>query len=239
MLETINYKGKYIEVDHHYDAENPFEMWDACVPLISKSNYGFRDYSKGQIINYLKGFLTDNQIIHHQKKLLDILAYDWSSYDLDPEEKIDEIRDHFDELNFSQLSKFCNMFKIPCYSGISKGYSQGDWSDIFICETPEYLEISGCQTLTEESMKSGFDLWGYWAWGDVYSYLIDDGDIGSCCGFYGTNHEESGLLEHAKEDIDAYYQNNKNQRFKKLKSLIKNNVPYQYRFDIINQFEIA
>ena len=54
--------------------------------------------------------------------------------------------------------------------------------------------------------KQACELYNQWANGSVYYYLIetDAGERFSCGGFYGYDHNESGLLESAQEDIDCY-----------------------------------
>mgnify|MGYP001601435365 CR=1 FL=1 len=65
--------------------------------------------------------------------------------------------------------------------------------------------------------------------GEVYGYRVKDKngeDIeGGCWGFYGYDHEKSGLLEAAKEDIAG----DKRQKADKLKTWIKNRVPLERR----------
>ena len=49
--------------------------------------------------------------------------------------------------------------------------------------------------------------------GDVYGYTIEtkDGFVDSCWGFYGDDHEKSGLLEHAHNAVDCYLAEKKKQ----------------------------
>ena len=59
-------------------------------------------------------------------------------------------------------------------------------------------------------MDATIELYSAWAWGDVYgvSEIVDEQgnelEDGSCWGFYGTDHEKTGLLEHAKSVIDCH-----------------------------------
>lgn len=76
--------------------------------------------------------------------------------------------------------------------------------------------------VTTEVLRGTIDLYGAWAWGDCYGYIIervhldDDGDVDdelteeleSCWGYYGSDHGDSGLEESAlaacpKEDHRA------------------------------------
>lgn len=110
---------------------------------------------------------------------------------------------------------------IPCYNGQSNGYSQGDSALVLAIATPAWCEKVGCAKEHQESAcKGAFDLYSSWAWGDVYGVseihapgiTDEDGDEtegeeledGSCWGFYGRDHEESGLIDHARSVIDSH-----------------------------------
>ena len=98
---------------------------------------------------------------------------------------------------------------IPCLNEQSNGYSQGDSTLVLVILTPEWVKMVGVDKEHFEScMRGSFNLYSAWAWGDVYgiSRIIDpDGDElddGSVWGFYGSDHEENGLLESARGTID-------------------------------------
>lgn len=110
---------------------------------------------------------------------------------------------------------------IPCYNGQSNGYCQGDSTLVLAIATPAWCEKVGCYDEHRESnCKGAFDLFSAWAWGDVYGVseihapgiTDEDGDEtegeelpdGSCWGFYGRDHEESGLMDHARSIIDSH-----------------------------------
>jgi len=238
-METEIYKGYEIEIDNTDYAENPFEQWDGNVPLISKHGDGGTDYSKGNINSYLETFFTDNQIVRHQKKIAEIFNIDlqyFKDYEFSKDDKISDIRSAIYESNdFKELEEFCQLAKIPHLRTSRNGYSQGDWSELFICETPQFLEETGCTSLTDEMMKAGADLYGFWAFGDVYSFnipAIED----ACSGFYGTDHEKSGLMEEAKSSIDSHIKYVTKNKFKKIKELIKAKVSLIYRRAILEEF---
>ena len=80
--------------------------------------------------------------------------------------------------------------------------------------------------------------------GNVYGYKAEHperGHIDGCYGFYGYDHEKSGLLAEAESMIEydirereTGYKEACRSHFNKLKQLIKNRVPLHYRpvFDI-------
>lgn len=236
---TETYKGIEIEIEYDQYAENPFEKWDGCTPLISVSNNGQEDYSKGEIISYLRNYLTYNQVKRHQVKLLNLIGYNVVDFKNDyPFDRTEQIKDDLlynwlDE-SIRNMEKFCIEFDIKHYRGHSTGYSQSDWADIFMCWTPEFGEVTGrtYESIDDDEFKGGLKLYSDWAWGDVYSYSIEEtGD--SCYGFYGDDFETSGLMEYAKNNIDCYLADKKKTKQSKLKALIKNKVPYQKRTEIL------
>lgn len=79
-----------------------------------------------------------------------------------------------------------------------------------------------------EMAESNVRLYNDYLSGAVYGYMIEDGDD-SCWGFYGYDHEKSGLLEMARDNIDYTIEQNKKDHFAQLKQWIKNRVPLQYR----------
>tara|TARA_R110000868_G_scaffold74337_10_gene214981 strand:+ start:517 stop:1263 length:747 start_codon:yes stop_codon:yes gene_type:complete len=246
MEESIEYRGFTIEVIQDDCPQNPFEDWDCNLPLMA--SYGRsegKDYSEGEIYNYLCNVPTDNQIILHQKKIAEL----FEDIDLDyfkeneftKQDKIDKIRYYIEKGNasFDELKSYCDLFKIPALSTSRNGYSQGDYSKLFICYTKEFEERTGCTVdkVDEAHLRSTADLYGYWAFGDVYGYNVEEiGD--SCYGFYGTDHEESGLLEYAKNAIDCHLERVKKERFAKIKQLIKAKVSLVLRPKLIHEFQL-
>jgi len=117
---------------------------------------------------------------------------------------------------------------IPCLSATSTGYHQGDYAYVLVVATPEahkefgcdYTPLTGVQDAHvaawwEKRLQGTVDLYSAWAWGDVYGYVIEhavydeDGEIedwvevehGSCWGYYGSDHAESGLEDAALECV--------------------------------------
>ncbi|MAX51512.1 MAG: hypothetical protein CMH22_05990 [Methylophaga sp.] len=242
-METIIYKGIEIEVKREEYSENPFEEWDGCVPLMYEGGRNWEgDFSKGDIIDYLRNYLSYNQVKRHQSRLLDLMGEDVEEFKEDyPLEDYDRTEMIKDDILYSWLDEsidnktaFCEEFNIKHYSGASRGYSQGDYAEVFMCWTPEFGKITGrtYESMNDETFECNFELFEAWAWGDVYYYTIEEtGD--SCGGFYGDNHRKSGLLEYAEDSIDCYLEDKKKQKENKLKTLVKNNVPLNKREQLL------
>lgn len=239
---TETYKGIEIEIEYDQNAENPFENWDGCTPLIAVYDRSENDYSQGQILRYLRNYLTYNQVKRHQVRLLNLMDYNVEDFrDEHPLEDYDRTEIIKDEFLYDWLTEsldnkenFCIEFGIKHYRGSSRGYSQGDYADIFMCWTPEFEEVTGrtYESIDDDEFKGGLKLYSDWAWGDVFSFSIDEIND-SCCGFYGDDFENNGLMEMAKESIDSYLNHKEKTKQSKLKTLIKNKVPYQKRTEIL------
>jgi hypothetical protein len=110
---------------------------------------------------------------------------------------------------------------IECLNTQSNGYSQGDSTLLLVIASPKWLEQTGIKAEhVAESLQASADLYGAWVWGDVYGISAiyapneEDEDAqgekiseGSCWGFYGRDHEKSGLMEHARSAIDWHLEN--------------------------------
>lgn len=110
---------------------------------------------------------------------------------------------------------------IECVNTQSNGYSQGDSTLVLAIATPEWVQTVGAPADSLKcQLEATIDLYSAWAWGDVYGVseitapgpLDEDGDEtegeeiadGSCWGFYGRDHEKSGLMDHARSTIDCH-----------------------------------
>jgi len=147
-----------------------------------------------------------------------------------------------DSEKFDVWEKLYDLLGIPCLNTSSHGHCQGDYAELLIVATPEAqaelrsqpegMSDEEWKAALAEDMDSQAKLYGYWAWGDVYGFVVEklvrpdtctqcdttlssiDGDEcpqciadiepeweeipgGSCWGYYGADHHESGLEEAA------------------------------------------
>ena len=112
---------------------------------------------------------------------------------------------------FEMAESLLKFAGIACLNTESTGYSQGDSTLVLAIATPAWLRLTGVSAENAPSQLEGaVDLYSAWAWGDVYgiaSITSPDGeelDHGSVWGFYGSDHEESGLLESARDSIENH-----------------------------------
>lgn len=243
--EQHAYVGDYrIRAIHEDGPENPFESWDGHWPMAVRYDRTTKFYDKmaGKAISDVLDRFTPASLVFNQKHIaaaigpenLDDVRYHMGDVQLedgDPPKWITDaevLRDWFgdgldgvaDREKFDVWEKLYELLGIPCLNTSSRGYCQGDYTELFIVATPEAQKEIGCDPdKIEESLEAQAKLYGYWAWGDVYGYIVEkfepdeDGEDehnevtgnweeipdGSCWGFYGDDFAESGLEEAALE----------------------------------------
>lgn len=141
----------------------------------------------------------------------------------------------------------------PALCTSTSGYSQGDYIELLFVVTPHFKKKMGMESARKypaefwaKDMESGRDLFAAWAWGDVYNFQIeapiswdDDGEpdeweaLDSCSGYYGDDHNASGLAESAISSADYIIASRNARRIEALKTVIRNRVPLALRADII------
>jgi hypothetical protein len=111
---------------------------------------------------------------------------------------------------FDTMKCLAALAGIACHHTTSRGHSQGDCALVFTAATPAWVERVGAPPETHaDQCEATADLWTAWAWGDCYqvdTITRPDGtelDDGACSGFYGQEHEQSGLMDHITEIIAA------------------------------------
>lgn len=106
------------------------------------------------------------------------------------------------------LAELCRIAGFAWHHEISRGYSQGDAAHLFCYASPAWVTESGCPPEHHESAcKSYAAEWGAYLWGDVFAVSgivrpdgteVDDTHAG---GYFGNDHEASGIVEFAREEI--------------------------------------
>lgn len=233
-------------------AQNPFTDGDCNWPIVVRSGERHGDrfttydtgvQSRGFNFDPLRGF-NDAQLRHWQihiakafnSTVRDLIDTYGNSDDALPEGRVachdaDVLRDVFaqawddwsDSDRFDLAVELYQMIDIVALAGQTTGYSQGDWAEVLVIAHPDHIKRFGCATPpTAADLQGTIDLYGAWAWGDVYGYIVehwvpaedsepedfdpefDEGewvDDGSCWGYYGADHAASGLEESALECV--------------------------------------
>lgn len=222
--ETIELTNGYTaRIANDTDAQNPFSDWD-CEPPIAVLNWQryhakLENYEGDELdLSTLLDLIPVDKWTSRTGKREIMAALPFPMNELKEEIRDtgnfqDAIMDMAGSLIPDGWSEWIDYFDamkavaavagIPCHLTQSNGNSQGDSALLFVAATPAWAQKVGAPTETLKGQCEGAcKLWADWAWGNVYGVqaIIDpDGeelDDGSCWGFYGDNHGESGLLDH-------------------------------------------
>ena len=227
MSEKIKLTHGYTAtVEQDQFPENPFEFWDTEPPIAvmnwerGRTRLNNYDGPKMDLEELLK-LLEPRHWQHgaHRRAILACLPFENFKV-----EKGEDFRESVFELchnlnpeswtewkeYFDAMEGIAELAGIPFYSTISNGYCQGHSARVFVAATPEWRELVGAPLETcEGQCKTAADMWAAWAWGDVYGVseiTAPDGEEigdGSCWGFYGADHDASGLMEHCNAAVTA------------------------------------
>lgn len=220
-METENYKGFEIEIRNEDYSLNPRTDWDNGSIMVCKHrSYTLGDEKHGVDLDGCDNWADVKQAIIDQKNpivILPLYLYDHSGITMNT-------------------------------TGFSCNWDSGKVGFIFIDE--EKAEMIGwtkeyVKTLTEgddekykgktreeiltDFMISDVEVYDNYITGQVYRFEVEGCDDADCGGFFGYDHEKSGLLDHARSSIDAEINWRVKQRIAKVKEYIKAKVPMIYR----------
>jgi len=226
MSESENYKGYSIEIENDSYPMNPRTDWDnGTIMVCQHGRYSLGDEKHGVDLDGCNSWADVKKAIVKQKKpivILPLYLYDHSGITMNT-------------------------------TGFSCGWDSGQVGFIFINEakakeigwTKAYAKTLAkgddekYKGKTREEILTNFmisdvETYDNYISGQVYQFTVKDKDgeeveDGSCGGFYGYDHDKSGLLDHAQNAIDCEIKWNVKKRVEKLKDLIKAKVPVIYR----------
>jgi hypothetical protein len=135
---------------------------------------------------------------------------------------------------FAALESLWTLAGVPALDFQHNGYSQGDSVRGLLVATPAWIKAMGIPAGHdfESDLKAQADLFGAYAFGDVYGYVIESPEgehLDSCWGFYGGDFDESGLAEAAQDSAESILASAAKRKAEKLKELIRNRVPLALR----------
>jgi hypothetical protein len=263
--EVADYRGLVIRAERDECASNPFTDWDCEPPtlVVSGRHNSLTDYSGGELESPLDlisdGKLRLSRYWKAAAQALDLCpsafraecaeeARDYSCSLVTVvreklQEALSDARPSYYSGNASDyLSALESLWELAGCAALhwsSQGYSQGHYAQGLSVATPAWVKKVGAPIESHARQLEGArKLWGAWAWGDVYAFVIAniEGDIlDSCAGFYGNCHKESGLAEAAQEAADWILANAKARRAEAVKAAIRNRIPLSYRPSILAQ----
>jgi hypothetical protein len=215
-MEIIEYKGFEIKIENDEYPSNPRTDWDNGSIMVCQHNrYSLGDEKHGVDLSDCNSWADVKQAIIDQKNpivILPLYLYDHSGITMNT-------------------------------TGFSCNWDSGQVGFIFVDEakateigwTKEYAETLAkgddekYKGKTREEILTNFmisdvEIYDNYLTGNVYRF-----EVYGCGGFYGDDHEESGLLDHARSAIDCEVNYKVKQRVEKLKEYIKAKVPVIYR----------
>ena len=211
MSESIEYRGYTIEINQDEMPENPITEWDGNVEFCC----WHRNYNLGNSKRFGNGLEDADDCREYAKRtrsiLLPLYMYDHSGIAL-------------------SLGRDQYPFNCPWDSG-QLGYILIDREWLRKYYGKKYF-TKGMRRRLQETAEKNVELYNDYLSGAVYGYIVEEaGD--SCWGFYGYDHEKSGLLEMARGEIDCHIEQTKKDHFAQLKQWIKNHVPLEYRKPLV------
>jgi hypothetical protein len=212
------------------DPQNPFEDWD-CEPPIAVMNLdrhsGSIENYKGDTLDLptLLDLISAEKWESRTGKREILAALPFTMADLREEirdmgnfrDAIDNLVGNLSPYGWGEWNEYFDAMKavaavagIPCHLTQSNGYSQGDCALVFTAALPSWIARVGAPEDTHaRQCEAACDLWAAWAWGDVYGVQsieapADGEEIedGACWGFYGSDHKQSGLLDHCRQFVE-------------------------------------
>ena len=209
MTDTIEYKNHTIHIEPMQDVWESPRDWDNCSTMAL----------------FLRGYDSLNE----------------SEYDADT---IDDYINGRDSESGQFIESPFAWIPVAAYihSGITifEGYKGNCMWDSgfagYMYMTREQAKNAGIKTKehAERILRADLETMDNYLTGNVYSYYIEGPHCDdSCCGFYGYDHEKSGLLSESKGSIDYAIKHAKKQKTEKLKTLIKQAVPLNVRPSIL------
>lgn len=226
-METETYKGYTIEIMPDDCPENPWVAWDCEPPILvyHGGNQGYTNYGVLEQVPVIPPEALETHLVA-LCELADITVGTLFERVMGHESTAqDELCTAMDEeFNYrsegagqmDMLEALYNLLGIPAVAESISGSCQGNWGYVLAVATPEWVKKVGATGGDHDalcrSLRESIELYENWAYGNVYGYRIpdkdDDGEdnddsLGSCWGFYGYDHEASGLMAAARDAIDT------------------------------------
>ena len=248
-IEAIEHEGYTINIHQDTDAANPWVDWDGNPPLLVYS--GDRAMQKHGDFEY-PAELSLEQIRAHLPDILGCLGYaqSWGGllklardYSATAHDLADTINDAINEQthgcsgheHMELVRAAFRWHGIVAVEGYVHGHAQSSWSYVLAVATPEWLTYTDADAeQVTPSLEAAIELYGDWAFGNVYGYVITDSDgeeieDGSCWGFFGDYGTPFGAVHEAEAAINWHISEQREAHQARLKAMIKHGAPLEAR----------
>lgn len=220
-METVNYKGFEINIENETHSINPRTDWDnGTVMVCQHGRYSLGDEKHGVDLSNCNSWADVKKAIIKQRKpiaILPLYLYDHSGITMNTT----GFSCRFDsgQVGFIFVDeKGCE--EMGWSKEWAKGLSKGD---------DEKYKGKTREEILTDFLVSDVEVYDNYITGEVYRFEVEGCDDADCGGFFGSDHDKSGLLDHAQSAIDAEIRWRVEQRVKKVKEYIKAKVPVIYR----------
>lgn len=260
---VAHYRGLKIRAVQDETAGNPWEEWDGQPPLLWTSGEGWNDCGQGFCVESVLGstrFFSDRQLALKWPELCRAVELDPAATEAElkaerkeyggrlADYRRDKLESALSDMKpegrswsaacdyLAALETLWRLAGVPALDFQRSGYSQGDVVRGLLVALPEWQKKLGASYTDSAQLESDANLFGAWAFGDVFGFIIEDSEgetLDSCFGYYGTDFQESGLADAAKESADSILASAAKRRGEKLKELIRNRVPVALRPSIL------
>jgi hypothetical protein len=188
-MEEEKYKGYTIKISQDEDAENPSEFnTDVGITYMAGSRYILGT----EPVTDPAQWRVDKRLELKQE---------------DPRTRLDEVMIEYPVYAYIHggVALALSPFSCPwdsCQSGVIY-ISRKKAKEMF---RKRGMSEEDFQARVKEFLEGYLRTFNQYISGEVYEYIIEDEDgevVGGCCGFYGVDHEESGLMESARSEVDC------------------------------------
>ena len=217
MEDTISYKGYTINIERDDCPCNPRKDWDPtstiasfnCKTIENECDENMDPDYDGSNFKAIKALYLFNV------KMVAILPLHFKEYSYDC---ILDTTGHGNQIGFAYISK--EMWEQ--HMGVTDESSEW-WQ--------EHHKGKSKADVARSIIKSEIKTYNQYLNGECYSFSIEGDDHEDrCSGYYGDDHNESGLLDGAKESIDCHLNWLLKTKLKVLKGYLKAKIPIIYRF---------
>lgn len=218
MEDTISYKGYTINIERDDYPSNPRKDWDPTSTIASfddtiENECDDRNY--GDTVNTELNFEAIKADYVFSVKMVAILPLHFKKYSYDCNLNT---KGNGNQIGFAYISK--EMWE-----------SHMGWTDESSEWWQEHHKGKSKADVARNIIKSEIKTYNEYLNGKCYSFSIKGDDHEDrCSGYYGDDHEESGLLDSAEESIDCHLNWLLKAKLKVLKGYLKAKIPIIYRF---------
>lgn len=224
MSDTIKYRGYEIEISDSDPAENPRDWCN--LGTLALKGCGWAEESIDDQEDLYTKLLEEEEFRPYSKAHV---GYDY--YEIDAEKAQRNI-----ESKYIVLPVYKYEHGNVCYSTsiFSCAWDSGQNGFIYVSKDDVRKEYS-VKRITAKlraqvlaCLANEVKIFSQAASGEVFGWLVEDVDedhIGMCGGYYGYDHEESGLLDDARSSIDCHIASLRKANIQRLKDMIRNRVP--------------